>query len=221
MLKKEDAGGKKEVLDLKFWKDIFKFDEKKGELTIQNWGGADLKIFDTLTLVFKAKTDYAISSEFELVVLTIKENLVYEPEPKNINYPPYFAEILEDIDLIRDYKSGEAFPLVEYKFPEIKDRDGDKAEIIIREEDIDASWISFEPGSTLIVFDPNKVPYKVLKRGEDTIIPFKLVDERGAFSTHNLLVMAKQYIPPPEPFIPVYDPPKPKPKPLPPPPPII
>jgi hypothetical protein len=71
------------------------------------------------------------------------------------------------------------------------------------------------------VFDPNNVPYRVLKRGEDTIIPFKLVDERGAFSTHNLLVMAKQYIPPPEPFIPVYDPPKPKPKPLPPPPPII
>jgi hypothetical protein len=191
VLKKEDAGGNKEVLDLKFWKDIFKFDELKGELTIQNWGGADLKIFDTLTLVFKAKTDYAISSEFELVVVTIKENLVYEPEPKNINYPPYFAEILEDIDLIRDYKSGDAFPLVEYKFPEIKDRDGDKAEIIIREEDIDASWISFDPESSLIVFNPNSVPYKVLKRGEDTLIPFKLVDERGAESRHKLLVMAK------------------------------
>jgi hypothetical protein len=129
--------------------------------------------------------------------------------------------MLADIDLIRDYKSGNAFPLVEYKFPEIKDRDGDKAEIIIREEDIDASWISFEPGSTLIVFNPNRIPYKVLKRGEDTLIPFKLVDERGAFSTHTLQVMARQYIPPQKPFIPVYDPPKPKPKPLPPPPPII
>jgi hypothetical protein len=81
VLKKEDAGGKKEVLDLKYWKDIIKFDELKGELTIQNWGGADIKIYDSLTLVFKAKTDFAISSELELVVLTIKENLVYESEP--------------------------------------------------------------------------------------------------------------------------------------------
>ena len=120
--------------------------------------------------------------------------------------------------MVRDYKSGDTFPLVEYEFPEIKDRDGDKAEIIIREEDIDANWIIFEPGSTIIVFNPNRVPYGVLKKGEDTEIPFKLVDERGAFSTHKLLVMAKQYIPPPEPFIPVYDPPKPKPKPIPPPP---
>ena len=73
----------------------------------------------------------------------------------------------------------------------------------------------------MIVFNPNRVPYSVIKKNEDTKIPFKLVDERGAFSTHTLKVMAKQYIPPPKPFIPVYEPLKIKPKPKPPKPPVI
>ena len=69
-----------------------------------------------------------MSKELKLVKLSIKENFVYEPEPpEEKNWPPYFKDLVEDIDLIRDYKSGDSFPLVEYEFPEIKDRDGDKA----------------------------------------------------------------------------------------------
>jgi hypothetical protein len=34
VLKKEDASGKKEVLEQKFWKDVISLDDEKGELII-------------------------------------------------------------------------------------------------------------------------------------------------------------------------------------------
>lgn len=60
VLKKEKADVKDE-LEEKFWKDIISFDSEKGEVKIENYGAADPTVFDTLTLVFKAKTLYAVS----------------------------------------------------------------------------------------------------------------------------------------------------------------
>jgi cobalamin-dependent methionine synthase I len=83
------------------------------------------------------------------------------------------------------------FPKVEFKFPEIIDKDDDAAKIVINEDVYDKEWINFDIEANTIIFDPNKVPKKVLREDKNTEIPFKLVDERGAFSTHKLIVEAK------------------------------
>jgi hypothetical protein len=42
----------REILDKKIWENIIKFKNDAGEITVENWGGVDPKVFDNLSLVF-------------------------------------------------------------------------------------------------------------------------------------------------------------------------
>jgi hypothetical protein len=86
--------------------DIFIFDESLGRLKIQNYGGVDTKLFDMVTLVFRARTKYSLSDEYAKITVKIIEEFDIELPPPNINYAPYFSNELKTIDLERDYKGA-------------------------------------------------------------------------------------------------------------------
>jgi hypothetical protein len=41
-----------EILDKKIWENIITFKKDEGEITVENWGGVDPKVFDNLSFVF-------------------------------------------------------------------------------------------------------------------------------------------------------------------------
>ena len=153
-------------------------------LKFAEYGGADASLFNNLSVMFQARTYHAASIPTAVAQLNIFEVESYEPA---FTYGPYFAEPLEDINIVLDFankvKDNLKFDKIVYELPELKDKDQHKiGDTIIQEIE---AYPSFTFDGFILTIDPNKLTRKDVRKGIFELV-IETTDENEDKGEHDL-----------------------------------